>query len=477
MTGISRRRTSTVPSVTFGLSAWACSIFLVFVFLLGGSSRSDIASLPFLRSVSVLVALWAALSLDRGDWARIRVPLLLLFLLSLWMMLQLVPLPPAVWQALPGRDTIAAIDRLLGQPQIWRPLSLTPSQTWNSLLAMTVPVAALLVAARLGADEYRRVLLTLIGIAVFSALLGFVQILSGAGNPAFLYRITNTESMVGLFANRNHHSIFQAAAVLLSAMMLRDELMRKQRRKSTQLVLVLSMLLFTLVTFLIGSRAGLAAGACTFAIGYFMAVSAFRATAADRARARGRAVAPATVARQAFFLAPPILLGLLFAVIIWYSERVTSVSRLADQSVVEDLRVVAWPVVRSMIESFWILGSGFGSFPDTFKVFEPDSLLQPAYFNHAHNDWAELAMTGGIPALLILLTAIVWIARRVASQGMRNLIKGHRGDGRLTFSVIIGLFAVASIFDYPLRVPSLQAMAIVLIVIFCCPKPVRTPRD
>src|SRR3546814_17356656 len=81
------------------------------------------------------------------------------------------------------------------------------------------------------------------------------------------------------------------------------------------------------------------------------------------------------------------------------------------QSVGDDLRVQAWPTVQSMIETYWIAGSGFGSFAGAYKMFEPDNLLQDAYFNHDHNDWAEVIITGGLPFEFILAAAIPWFVR------------------------------------------------------------------
>src|SRR3546814_13881261 len=110
------------------------------------------------------------------------------------MALQLVPLPPDIWHGLPGRSTIVAIDRLVGQAELWRPLSLTPSQTLNALLAMTVPLAALFLAAQMTTDEYPPLITAVVVIACASAVLGLLQILSGPSRPAYLYRIANTRS-------------------------------------------------------------------------------------------------------------------------------------------------------------------------------------------------------------------------------------------------------------------------------------------
>jgi O-antigen ligase len=457
------------------MQGWIAILFLVFVFLTGGGSRSDIASLAFLRGGAILFAFWAALQMDGGDWRRIRAPLLLLGAMTAWMMVQLIPLPPSMWQGLPGRETIAAVDRLLGQADLWRPISLTPSQSFDSLLAMAVPIAALIVFSRENVENNSRLLFALVWIACFSALLGFVQILSGPSSGAYFYRITNSHEMVGLFANRNHNAMFLASAVIVSAMLLRDELMRRKKRGLVRIGLGLAGLGLTVATILVGSRAGLAAGAVAFALGYLMVASAWRSHSAASGKGAS-AVRPAKYAGWILYL-PVAVMVVLLGVALWASDRSTALTRMMGQDVAADLRIQAWATVRSMLDTHWALGSGFGSFPDVYKMFEPDRLLQPSYFNHAHNDWVELLITGGLPAAIILLVTIVWILRGVRRNGLRGLAKGHRGDIRLPAMAILMLLAVGSIVDYPLRVPSIQALAVLLIILLCCPKSAITRPD
>lgn len=464
------------PSLESSWLVWLPILFIVSVFLLGGGSRSDIASLPLLRGSAVLFAFWAAAGLSAEGWRRIRTPLLLLAGLTVWTAIQLIPLPPAMWHSLPGRDTIVSIDGLLGQPDLWRPISLTPSATWNSLLAMSVPIAALLVAARIQPNDYPRVMITIVAISCASALLGLIQMLSGVGSAAYLYRITNAESMVGLFANRNHHAIYIACALIVAATLLRDERMRSRQNKAMQLALVFAALLMTAMTALIGSRAGVVAGAVSFALGYAMVVSAGQGKAAGHRAAASPAVPPSR-AWQAIVFSPLVLVALLLGAVIWLSDRTTAISRVADRDVGADMRVQAWPTVQSMIETHWIVGSGFGSFPEVYKIFEPDALLQPFYFNHAHNDWAEIFITGGLPFALIVLGALIWFGRGVAARGLHNLIKGHRGDYRLPVLIVVAIIAATSLVDYPLRVPSLQAMVVILVTLLCCPAHNRALRD
>ena len=181
--------------------------------------------------------------------------------------------------------------------------------------------------------------------------------------------------------------------------------------------------------------------------------------------------------KRVLMYVPPILIVTLLGLALWFSNRTTGLSRLVETDIAADLRIQAWPTIEAMIAKYWMFGSGFGSFPDVYKMFEPDKLLQPSYFNHAHNDWAELVMTGGMPFVFIVLATAVWIFRSVAANGTRNLIKGYRGDIRLAALVALLLLVLASIFDYPLRVPSIQALAIILTVLLCRPKPGTAARE
>jgi len=353
---------------------------------------------------------------------------------------------------------------------------MTPSLTMNSLLGMTVPAAALLLAAGVETNDYPPLMLAIIAMACFGAALGMVQILGGGSSPAYLYRITNTDSMVGLFANRNHHAVFLACVIPIAAMLLRDELQRRRQRKPVQGGLVLAIMLLTVMTVLIGSRAGFAAGVVAFAFAYAIVLTAWRTAYVERGLSVKAPSSRISVWRWLTY-SPPVLLAALLGTALWFSSRTTSITRVIGNDVGDDLRVKAWPTVQSMIETYWNFGSGFGSFPEVYKMFEPDHLLHPSYFNRAHNDWAELVMTGGLPATVILVAAVAWIVRSFFARGARNLLKGYRGDVRLPFALSIAILSAASIVDYPLRVPSIQAFAVMLIVFLCCPRAPRVERN
>jgi O-antigen ligase len=110
--------------------------------------------------------------------------------------------------------------------------------------------------------------------------------------------------------------------------------------------------------------------------------------------------------------------------------------------------------VLAMTAQYFPLGSGFGGFDPVFRLHEPDNLLKPTYFNHAHNDFLEVVLDGGLPAGIILAAAALWWARRSVVAWRSISIDRLPAAG----SMIIFLVGVASVFDYPARTPIIMAL-------------------
>ena len=125
-----------------------------------------------------------------------------------------------------------------------------------------------------------------------------------------------------------------------------------------------------------------------------------------------------------------------------------------------DLRWSLWPVIAAMIATHWGLGTGFGSFEQVYKIYEPSELLMPHYVNQAHNDWAQFVIEGGIPGVLILIALFVWMACAIARIAAKNLVNVNA----LFWVSIFAIIGVASLVDYPLRTPLFQVVAIWLLV-------------
>lgn len=434
----------------------ALCLLLTLAFLLGGGARGDIQSLMLLRPAAILLLFYG---LSRLESAHIRAHRFL-FAMALAMLgliaLHLVPLPPAWWSRLPGRDLIVAIDQAVGLGAVWRPMSLAPDATLNALYAATVPFAALVLGAQLAERERQWLIWPVLALGGLSAVLALAQMLGGADTFLRFYKATNEGAAVGLFANRNHQALLLAAllpTIAVWASARSDGTRAAHARFYLALLAGGALLPLVLVT---GSRAGL-----------MLAALALLLIAAILVIGNGRGVGHAISAR--IFALVLIVAGLV-TLTLW-TGRGTAWDRLFDTSSGDDMRFLIVPTLVPMIADYLPWGSGLGSFAPVYQVHEPDRLLDPTYTNHAHNDWLELALTGGIPALALLAIAIAAYFYTV-----RGLFLGGAAQSaplRLARlgSVLVFLLATASLGDYPLRVPSLACLFVVATIWMSCSLP------
>ncbi|HYX47854.1 MAG TPA: hypothetical protein VE820_13680, partial [Sphingomicrobium sp.] len=128
--------------------------------------------------------------------------------------LQLVPLPPAVWQALPGREVPVQLDQLLGTSH-WRPWTLDVEGTVRSLLVLIPAVVLFAGCLRLTTPERLRLPWIIVAFALIGAILGIVQFATGGGLTP--YPSAHLGYPIGLFVNRNHNAALLLVSIPLVA--------------------------------------------------------------------------------------------------------------------------------------------------------------------------------------------------------------------------------------------------------------------
>ena len=475
MTAIAMQRAMIATSGSFR----ALCLLLLAAFLLGGSSRADITSLVVLRP---LAALCLGYGLSRLQLVHIRdnrfVVVMALAVLAL-PALQLVPLPPAWWGALPGRELVTSIDRAVGLGQVWRPLSLAPDATLNALEALLVPFAVLVLGVQLDARERQLLVGVVLVIGGISAVLGLAQVLDGANLSLYFYKVTNDGKAVGLFANRNHQALMLATLLPMLAVRGassesgRQNEIGRQRAITGKLFSLLAGLALLPLIMITGSRAGLLLAATAMVLIALF----FRRSAAGNSVGGSRLLSDMLQRSRAALPIAVILVCLgVVALTVWFG-RAAAWQRLFSSAPGDDMRFLIVPTLWTMISGYFPFGTGMGSFERVYQVHEPDSLLEPTYMNHAHNDWLELILIGGLPALVLLIVAIaafclrarqLWVRRRQQSSVLRLAWLGM---------VVMTLAALASLGDYPLRVPSLACFFVVAMLWACCPFPKNQPDD
>lgn len=457
-----------LPDEFSSRARWAVLIaFASVVILMGGGSRSDVASMPPLRAFAVIFAFLAIVMAPAGAIRQMRVPLLLLGALALWMVMQLVPLPAGIWSALPERELIHSIDTILGHSDRWRPLSMTPSLTLNSLMSLTVPVAAILVVAGVPNAQREQLWWLLWAFALLSSGLALLQFMAGSRSAFYLYRITNEGSLVGLFANRNHQAFLLSFGILAASWLIVKEMARKVRRPVAIPGLSGSIILFFVLLLVTGSRLGLICGFLALVVGYVAIRWGYRYRYRPTNQVPSAKSTRSTAIVRTALNVVPVLVVALTGALIYMSGRASSVSRLlAGGDTVSEVRLAALGTVIEQLREQWLLGSGFGSFAKLFQKVEPDELLQPSYFNHAHNDWLQFPLEGGLPATLLACAAIAWIAASLFALVQRRMAR--EGTGLIEAMVLVTSFAflaIGSLVDYPLRQPSIMMVSMFLVAI------------
>lgn len=411
----------------------------------GGASRYDEDLQTVVRLVAILalaMSFWplefSAVTMNRGFVMMIAATYGLLAV-------QLVPLPPGFWAALPGHAVYARIADAAGQVT-WRPLSLTPDLTLNAILGLLPATAAGVAACYLDFRSRTWLAYGVVALAIASAGLGFLQ--SNAGGDAFhFYRQSSADSPVGLFANRNHQAALLACALPLvgamAGMRVRDGV---DLRKTLAVALAVAiMLLFALVS--TGSRMGLLLAA----IGIVGALGCFRASG-HRLLPRRR---PARFWMSGIVVASVALVG--FATL-----RGGAIARLAATDRISETRVAMFPPLLVTLRAFMPVGAGFGSFNAVYRQFEPSSLLSTIYMNQAHDEPLQLAIEGGVPALVLLLLFLLWWGK----TGLRVIMAtppGRRRTLALAAMTSTAILMASSLVDYPLRTPLLGALFVT-----CC---------
>jgi len=433
------------PSVRRTEPKWPPRLLLLFLsitFLGGGSARADIPSLVILRPLAGILLAIAAYHLQ---WAHVRkFRFLCGYAVAVLggILIYLVPLPPSLWQSLPARALATEAARTAGEAVYWQPLSLVPTGTRNALYSLLVPLCTLSLAIQTRTTLRQRIPLLFLIAGLASIVLGIVQMVGPPGGALSFYPLSTDFAPVGLFANRNHQAVFLACLLPLAAWF-GSRLGQKFGPWHDLGFCALALLLAVPTILISGSRAGLLlslVGLCLMPW-----VRETKAPWPPRLRAYG-------LVGSGFVVAMAI--G-----IIWMHEA-TGFGRLIHSGG-SDRRFEAWgPIAHETIAQFPV-GAGWGGFVQAFQVVEPYRLLQLTYLNHAHNDWLETVFTGGLAGLLLLIAATIgW------SVATARIARGPAGSRALkrVGAAIIFMLGLASVFDYPLRVPSLQCLFVIAAV-------------
>lgn len=430
---------------------WVLLALLILVFCTGGSFRATAPFLFVLRPFAILIAAYGIATMPSTHWRAFQVPFVMAGLVLLLTVVHLVPLPPGVWQNLSGHDLMRRIGDTAGLNNTWRPLSLAPATTLNALFALSVPLAALLLAGSLNLRDHILLLWSLLGLAAVSAAVGMLQ---ATGVPFNLYVAADSVRGIeatGLFANKNHQAALLAAMLPMLAVTARIQRTRTRSAKVIDGLAGVAAIFILLLLIVSGSRAGLFLGLLAIAATLFYDLAYIPPLA--RMKPRKAFAIKLVIGGSAAALAAATAI---------LTSRDLAFSRLSNAGA--DLRPRLWESILPILPQYQPLGSGIGSYVEIYKIHEPLILLRDTYSNHAHNEFLEVALTAGIPGLLLLIVAALFLVRALWSN--RQGASEGALLARLGGTMIV-LLAVASLTDYPLRTPMMAAIFSVAVIWAC----------
>ena len=442
-----------------------CALVIVSALLLGGGTRSGFLSDALLQLLAVpllMASLWRLSDMppNTRPWGTIA------FCLAIASvpLFQLVPLPPAMWTALPNRGSIAEVFTLLGRELPWRPISVSPYATWLSALSLLVPLAIFLGTFLLDYRQRRALSLIVIAVGLVSVFIGLIQVASGPNSWLRFFAFTNNSEAVGFFANRNHFAALLYAVMMFAAAWamhaaLSNGARPQGSRFATQSIVPL-IAGFTVLVMLVAaqtmarSRAGL--GLTIFAL-----LGAYAIAATDKRSTSG--ITPTK-----------LLVGATALAVIFAAQF--ALYRIMERFAVDPLEDARLPFARTTIEAaqaYMPFGSGMGTFVPVYALLEkPEHLMVNTYANRAHNDVLELWLETGVVGLALVAVFAIWFILSCLKIWGRTPFGLREIDQSLAraATIVVGLLIAHSLVDYPLRTAAMMA-----IMAFACALMIKPP--
>lgn len=326
----------------------------------------------------------------------------------------------------------------------------------RALLGLLPAIAVFLACLQLP-NQYRyRLLIALALIVALNIFLGFAQLAQGKTSALRLYEITNFTEAVGFFANRNHFASLLMMCLPLSVAATAWWAYQRAAKVGASPMHIIGGALFCILIILAIAVARSRAGLLLGVVGVFL--SLFAVFALPRHPGMKRVLGVVAV------------LGIVVAM----QFGLSGILQRLDHGVGDDTRTQMTQISIEAGRAYAPMGSGLGTFRQAYTPFEArhESSIDHAVANHAHNDYAELWLEAGYPALLAMTVfwiLFIYLGVRVWRQQKQT----HSFDVLLSRVAWVGVFLVLlhSGADYPLRTTANTAVfALLLAIAIACSK-------
>ena len=338
----------------------------------------------------------------------------------------------------------------------WRPISVHPQET-RTRVRLLVSLATLFLLAAAWAERMERARFLLTSIAVVGFLVsvqGLVQHLTWNGKVLWIRKVPPSAAF-GPFVNHNHFAGYVemiipiAISLAFYSMQAGGAPPREERagvgplvvnsaergRRSKAALALFSAVILGVALVLSLSRGGLLS---TLVSGLLLFAALWR-------RMPSRLLA-------AVALALPVIA---VALILWIGAGSVA-QQMGTYKTVEHeasfrFRVIIWKsLLRNLPDFLWV-GSGLGTFEDSFAPFTPPGSAKR--WDRAHNDYLQVLWETGIVGLVLTLSGACIFVRRYWWPALKS--RGHPLDVfRVGIAVSILSIAIHSLVDFNLQIGS-----------------------
>lgn len=401
----------------------------------GGGSSNPLTEIVLQLIAALLMAVWCLAPGEAPRRISGWVPLVCALVVAL-PLIQLIPLPPSIWHALPGRDVEIASLSLVGRESAWMPWSVTPSRTLAAFLAMIPALAMMWFVASLDERGRNGVLRAIAVMALVSVVLGAFQLAAPTDKVPSFYSYIHRGYVIGFQANRNAEVDVLLIGVLAATALFAGRDTRSRQRASAMIVYGAMVLVLLSGAVLSGSRGGILLIPAT-------ALFALLIVQPGGFFARRTLIGICAVA----------LVGVLAA---WVLRDNAAIGKVAARFAADkDFRTELWTDTMYAIGQYWPFGGGMGSFVQLMTPVERLEVVDPTLPSRAHNDYLEILLEGGIfGVLLIVAIATCFILMALKSWKTGVVTRAH---SRFAFAAFF-IVAAHSLVDYPLRSMSLAML-------------------
>jgi len=330
--------------------------------------------------------------------------------------------------------------------------SLMPEQTIREGLELLAYffLGFLIVKTVTKRKQIMRIFYVLVGVGVFQAVYGFIQLYSNNPRLLFYKKIYGLDSLSGTFVNRNHLSGYLEMVIPLTIGLIlahidvfslaglkwREKLLRfSEKGFYRNMLLTFGVIVMAMAIIFSKSRSGV-----------FLLVFAFILFFGLAGLYSGR-----VTHRQKWTMG--FLKGTFLAIMLisLYVGINATIERFALDNLLYQNRPLYWSNTTRITNDFPFLGSGLGTFASIYPAYE--ELRTAAHLSHAHNDYLEYLAELGVLGMILLCGVILFLLVRsflVWRERRHPEVKGLALGGMIA----VVLMLIHSIGDFNLHIPA-----------------------